>query len=373
MAGRDPQNAQAWIKMCRQAFRVLHGLDPTDLYSAWPLEDAPRLLAWARRHRMLGLLHAHATSASPTWRNPAFGQVAYTARCTSLAEKLQAHWRNDGLPMVLVKGPALARQAWPDAGIRSFDDLDYRCPRSEYDTLCRIMTAEQCEPEHSDSVRQSHYWQFGWGIMFRHPEGILIEVNHRSFLPHYPYLAPLSVGDVRLCQSLAFDTETVITPTPSYHLLLCSMHLVWHGGERLSWVADIAGLLVRHPSAFQEAERLARQQSMFAVRALHTACTLAEKIFGPHVLPAPAPMQSLEGINYLETHLTTERAPQPAAVRALHRALLSPLEQANYSLRYAFGPGDGDFRSKTFSKKWRWLYWIWRPWRVLRNAVLCKA
>ena len=361
------QDAQTRIALCRQAFRALHGLDSDATQPAYSLEDDDGLLRWARRHRVLGLLHAQARSAAPPWRNAAYGQAAFTARCTSLAERLQARFREAVPDIVLVKGPALARQAWPDLGMRSFDDLDYRCPFSAYDALCRTMAAEKCEPEHSDPIQQSHYWHFGWGIMFRHPQGILIEANHRAFPPHFPCIQSPTVEDERRCESLALDTETVRAPTPAHHLLICSMHLLWHGGERLGWVADIAGLLARYPDVFEQADEISTTESAFARRALNTACALAEKLLGPNLVQISLPMVSAQALRTLEEHLQSDLPPRPASVRALHAALLSPLEKTRYAMRSAFTPGDGDFRDTTFSEKRRWLYWIRRPWRILRK------
>lgn len=117
------QEVHDFISTARAAFRRLHGLAPDAPPATF--SDAPRAFnAWARKHRLTGLLAINTPDAGETLRTAAYGQAQHSARFAGEAERLYA-WLAPRLPaLALVKGPALAAQAWPQPGLRSFDDLD---------------------------------------------------------------------------------------------------------------------------------------------------------------------------------------------------------------------------------------------------------
>lgn len=274
---------------------------------------------------------------------------------------MAAAFETDGVVAVLLKGPALAVQAWPDPGLRAFDDLDFRCPRAQGEIAAATLWRIGYRPELSDACRRSHYWHFGWGVAFLHPDGFRIELNHRCFPPHYPCPRALADSDADGVTTLDLDGAPVRTLTPDRHLLLCCIHALWHGGERLGWIADIAGLLALHPVALEGALAGARG---FPRRALLAGVGLAETLFGPGLAPAAAPETEAAQQLFIE-QLRRNAAVGDSERRALHRALMTPAERAGYFLRRALTPGDGDFRCRVLPRKLRAMYWLYRPLRRL--------
>ena len=356
------------LARARRAFRALQGLSvvpeiPRGAESGAPVPADP-LLAAARRHRVVGLLRAggEAPCDGEPWRAAAYGQALHSARCAAEAARVFAALDAAAGPALLIKGPALAVQAWPDPGLRAFDDLDFRCPRAAFSAVCAALDRAGYRPELGDERMRSHYWHFGWGISFVHPEGFRVEVNHRFFPPQYPWPRALRPFAGLGTGPLALDGAVARAPTPELHLLLCCHHALWHGGERLAWIADIAGLLARHPEAYDRARAAARG---FARRALGAGAGLAEALFGPGLLRPPPPPGAAERL-FLEQLRRGCGVTDAERIR-LHRSLLSPFERARYAARRALTPGDGDFRRRVFAPALRPLYWLYRPLRAVRR------
>ena len=357
------------LARARHAFHAMHALPGAPGAAppaSGPAAEAPGaddpLLAAARRHRVVGLLRAggDARCAGESWRVAAYGQALHSARCAAEAARVFAALDAAAGPALLVKGPALAAQAWPDPGLRAFDDLDFRCPSDAFPAVCSTLGREGYRPELDDERRRSHYWHFGWGMAFVHPDGFRVEVNHRFFPPQYPWprRLPSGVG----AAPLALDGAVVRAPSPALHLLLSCHHALWHGGERLAWIADIAGLLARHPEAFVLARAVAPG---FARRALLAGVGLADSLFGPESVHARPPVSAAERL-FLE-QLRRDRGVNDAERRWLHRSLLSTFERARYAARRAGTPGDGDFRRLRLPPALRPLYWLYRPLRLARR------
>ncbi len=348
----------AWTRL---AFRHLQAAEPLPAVLPQPTEALSRL---ARQHRVVGLWVA--AGLAPTWKQHAYGQALYAARCTAEAERLCAHLAPVIPAIGLVKGPALAVQAWSQSGLRQYDDLDFRCGKEDVGKLSAVLLSLGYNPETADANRQSHLWHFGWGIAFVKDDGLRVEVNHRLFPPHYP--APVELEDKGgdIWTSLPLDQRSVRAFTPAAHLLLCSMHAIWHGWERLGWVVDMAGLMTRYPRVLEQARQLAGTTG-FPRRALEAACHVANGLFGP--LPGAAePDAAGEGDLGDAVALLAPMTDRRAAARRLQRQLCSRTEWFGSTLRRALTPGDPDFQRWSLPAARRYRYWLLRPMRLLARA-----
>jgi hypothetical protein len=335
-------------------------------------QATPALLSQARKHRVLGLLEAGLSISrnlppheSAEWRNAVFGQARYTAHAIAESERLFPRLRDVAPSTLLIKGPALGAQAWPRAGLRSYDDLDFRCEKNHLAALTHILLDAGYRFETAEACRRENLWHFGWGIGLTGPEGLRLEVNHRFFPPHFPWPRNRSVHGPGIRAQVSLDHAVVETLTPAMHLLFCCQHAVWHGWERLGWIADIAGLLVLHPQALAEAEDLAPRAG-FPRRALHAACGLAQELFGADITDHPLPSISKPVRQSAMGGLTrTTPGVPPVEQQRCHALFLSPVERAAYSLRRILTPGDGDFKTWALPRSLGWCYWIIRPLRAL--------
>ena len=349
------------IACARESFRRLHRLSVESSTDTWPFDD---LLPLARRHRVLGLIHAGSPGAnSPSWQTAAFGQAAHASRCVSMAEQISHQLSAPGRSVLIIKGPALAKQAWPDIGLRSFDDLDFRCPRDAYDSICRVMHEAGFESMQAGPSQQVHYWRYGWGISFKHTSGIIAEFNHRFFPPHWPWPQSLQPGNAMVPVDVELDTTEVKTLSPAFHLLTCCVHALWHGGERLSWLIDIAGLLARNPNLLDEATQLTR--NTFLRRCLHTVCQVTKSLLGPDLGDASSDWVDEEAVALYLKQLEGGHHPTANERQKLHNLILPSIDRSYYHLARLLTPGDGDFRRWNLPPSLGKLYWLLRPIRIL--------
>ncbi len=356
-----------FLPILRQVVRAQLGLPDAGTAGAIPPEARERLAAWARRHRVTGLLQAG--FPDPARQVAAYGKARHTMQLTHEAARLFGLLAPRLRALALVKGPVLAAQAWPAPDLRSFDDLDFLCARADYPRLVTGLAEAGYAPRLEDARQVAHRWHFGWGIGFRHPDGHKVEVNHRFFPPHYPWPRGLDLRRGDLFPMLELAGVPVRTPGPALHLLLCCLHAVWHGWERLAWIVDIAGLLARHPGILAQAEKLANC-CPFAQRALAAGGGVAEALFGPGLAggdrtPAAEPAVAEAWA------ILAGAGPVPAGgrLRQFHEQFMRPAEKAAYRLRRVFTPGAGDFQWRALPPALRGLYWLLRP---LRATVACK-
>ena len=352
------------LPLCRQAFRTLHGLPPAGAMPLPPPETRSRLAAWAQRHRVMGLLQAGWPETEAAKASAVYGQAQHAARCTHEAERLFARLSPDLPALTLMKGPALAAQAWTEPGLRSFDDLDFRCSRADFPAFAAGMKEAGYAPEVEDPRRLSHLWHYGWGVAFRHPNGFMVEVNHRFFPPQYPWPGFRNRSWKNSFANQKLEDAEVCAPTPALHLLLGCLHAVWHGWARLAWLADIAGLLARHPGILPQAQALAAR-GPFAEKALAAGCGVAEAIFGPGLSDFPLPPTPQARVAEALVLLNgTARPLGGRELRRLHEQFMTPAEKSAYRLRRVATPGDGDFRWISLPPALRGLYWLIRPVRA---------
>ena len=354
-----------FLPLARRAFRALHGL-PDAGGGALAPEAREGLFAWARRHRLFGLLQAGLPEAGEKLRTAAYGQAQHAARHAHEAERLFASLSPLLPELALVKGPALAAQAWPQIGLRSFDDLDFLCARRNFTRLLAGMRTVGYAPAADDPRRMEHLWHYGWGVAFRHPDGFLVEINHRFFPPHYPWPRRIRVAETDGFAAQPLDAAAVRAPTPALHLLLSCEHAIWHGWARLAWIADVAGLLARHPDAFTQAMELARS-CPFAERALIAGSAVADALFGPDLGPAGRMFPDV--VAHAAARLGGQtRGMNAGELRKFHERFMTRGETLAYRWRRTFTPGDGDFQRLSLPIALRGLYWLLRPARGALSA-----
>jgi hypothetical protein len=338
------------------AFRTVQGLPLSGGQSPKVLPP-DGLAAWARQHRLSGLLAAGIPETGSEFQTAALGRAWNSSRWTAEAERLFGLLSASIPSLALLKGPALAVQAWPEPALRSFDDLDFLCTRRAFRALVSGMRAAGYAPVAS-MPRLAHLWHYGWGITFHHPDGYRADVHHGFFPLHYPWPRGLDAERLDVFADVRLDAAAVRAPAPALHLLVCCLHAVWHGWARLAWIVDIAGLLARHPDGFDRAMELAAS-CPFARRALAAGGAVAEALFGPGLCPAAAPESVVkEAVALLGG---TARGLQGRELRTFHEQFMTRTERTTCRLRRIFTPGDGDFRWLVLPPALRGLYWLMRP------------
>jgi hypothetical protein len=244
------------------------------------------------------------------------------------------------------------------------------------------MEAAGYREQHDDPRRNANLWHYGWGVAFFHPDGFMVEANHRLFPPVSP-CPPKLFADGQHCLpalNVSIGGTDICIPSPAAHLLLACIHALWHGGERLGWFADIAGLMVRHHELSKHASRLAGS-SQFAHVALQVGIRVADTCFGPGVTKGND-MPPLSKPNRTRVASVTQRildtlqrgsSLSPHNCLALQKQMVSPSTRIGLLLRRGLIPGDGDFQQQSFPRNLRLLYWPYRPARILMQIIRAKS
>jgi hypothetical protein len=256
----------------------------------------------AKRHQVIGLVHDGLTQVRPDVPPEIAQEIG--AQAAALArenlemarESLRVHrlFHDADLPVLFVKGAALAVLAFGNLGLRAGQDIDLLVP---YETLpaatALILRAgyRRVDPplDISDTqLRLVMALRKDLGYVHR-ATGLRIELHWRLFLnPH------------GMTEASIMEAARVVPPAGTEGLrtlgeedlfaYLC-MHGALHWWNRLKWLADVNGLLVSTPA--DDVERLVRAaEARGAGRAAAQALLRCRRLLGT---PLPARLAATLG------------------------------------------------------------------------------
>lgn len=204
---------------------------------------AAGLLPLAERHRVVPLLAAGLDSqAPPELRRRALALAQQGIRLEQELAAVAACLSAAGVRFLLLKGPALARQAYPAPELRSCDDLDLWLEPGDLDAALKALESAgyrrspPLAPRVAAAARRA-----GLDVSLVHPlHGRLVELaaGLRPLAPTRRAAREVLAGAV----ALDIAGATIRAPAPVHALLLACLHGAHHRWDRLAWVADVAGL-----------------------------------------------------------------------------------------------------------------------------------
>jgi len=310
----------------------------------------PAAHAWAGRHdrepvvttALLGLARTHdmvVPLARSLARGPAFDPDAAlmvaarnrTMRSLVLAAELSRladRFAAAGIPLIALKGPALAQDLFGDPAARDPGDLDLLIRPEHLAAADALLTA-------AGYLREATLNEaFSSGILlplldrdihiaYRWPDRrIVVELHWRWF-----HLTEIVAFDPSLIwegvRPVQLGGTTVLALSPPVQLLYLSFHAAAHQCERLKWLNDLSWLLARLDdatviTAIDHARRL-------GILNLFLAPLLCAAGLGATVLPPP-----LAGLSQRRPalrlaalcHAGLEHPPSPSGIGPLHQRLL---------------------------------------------------
>jgi hypothetical protein len=192
------------------------------------------------------------TDHLPALQAEYYQSVARNASYLFELSGILAEFSRAGIPVIVLKGAAIALTLYPDPGLRSMNDIDLIVRRSDFESAYSIMAARGYEP-----VAQKAPWlnrEIGThvGLASKHGAKILVDLHWSLLSGSGAAPAPTPEwlwGNVEPLKPLADGAllPSARTLTPEAQLLYYSAHLVLlHGyaGSRLLWFYDIYRLLV---------------------------------------------------------------------------------------------------------------------------------
>jgi hypothetical protein len=225
----------------------------------WQDESAwDGLLAMAAQHGMRPLLYRHLRAVyTATVPPPKLARLREFVR-----QNLRENMRMTGELMVLLrlfaargvsvipfKGPTLAGLAYNDLGLREFGDLDLLIAKHDLMRAQELMLSQGYQPEITLNADQSAIFANSCNVLaFTHSGKEITVELHWELSPKY---LPFSPDPERLRRRMVPSWpggQKVMTLSPEDLLIYLCAHGAKHAWERLIWIADVAGLIHRHPS-----------------------------------------------------------------------------------------------------------------------------
>ncbi len=303
---------------------------------------------------------------------------ANTVRCLFLAAELHKIldlFRAAGIVAIPYKGPVLAEQAYGNLTLRDFDDLDIILPQRD------LMKA------HEAMLGLGYQARFPW-IVPKDSKTALVpgEYNYRDekrravvelhtelTLRHFPVVPGIDRFVQRLVKVMVAGRE-VLTFAPEDLLSALCVHGSKDFWERISWIADVAELILRHADLdWDAAFRMA--ESLRVERMVHLGLALADDL-----LQAPMPAEIRKRVREDREAVSVAREVEqrtlsrglPGAstggrLRFRRRMVRGMLAGWRYSLRLAMVPAEEDWEMVQLPGPLAPLYLALRPLRLLHK------
>src|ERR1700732_280560 len=163
--------------------------------------------------------------------------LALTAELFRVLDALESR----GVCATPYKGPVLAAQAYGDAAMRQFSDLDIIVPQRQIAAPHDALLARGFRPVISGVEPQAGGRQVPGQYAYQNHTQTMVELHTELTLRYFPRRLDLA----ELCERREFVKvagRPVLTFSPEDTLLLLCVHGSKHFWERLGWIADIAAL-----------------------------------------------------------------------------------------------------------------------------------
>lgn len=214
--------------------------------------------------------------------------MACNLRAYAELRRLLDRFDRQRVPVVLLKGSALAVTLYTDIALRPMGDIDILTPQPDLRRVVAILTGQgyHCRyPEWVEGVQQ--------GVLgerrFVHAgkRACPVEAHFRISGPYRFFRREPVDWFWRSTMSIMVDGFSARVFTPEAQLLHLALHLALHGfGTRLLWSYDIALLLARCASQIQWEQVTEAAQRLGLAQVLKMALARVELAWGVGLPPA---------------------------------------------------------------------------------------
>lgn len=343
--------------------------------------DWPRLLLLAEEHGVLGQLAACLNNDSAPAVPPEIQQSLLerrraqnflTLRLTAELFHLLEILGKEGISALVIKGPVLAAQAYADPSMRSYGDLDLLVRQRDIRRATELMIASGYEAAVSLSAVDAGKIP-GQYLFSKSDSTLLVELHNDFTLRYFP--RPLPIEDFVSRQiRVHLDAHEVPAPCLEDELVLICVHGAKHFWERLSWIADVAGLVSRQTSIDWECAD-SSAKAVRAERLLHTGLRLAMDVLDAELPKAIASRVRNDDVaaklvaRVLCWLPAAGYAPPELFQRAAFRLRMRGgfLSAPAYLLKLALSPTEEDWQADGKISNSRFLNALRRPFRLARK------
>jgi hypothetical protein len=309
---------------------------------------------------------------------------AAAVRClvlTTQLMRLMDGFRAEGLLAIPYKGPVIAAQAYGDATLREFADLDvilrHRDITKANDVMVglglRLRFPSLVSPRGISSIVPGEY-------NYRDQSGrVVVDLHTERTMRHFPRQPDLDELTERLAP-VDVGGRSVSTFSLEDQLPILCIHGAKDFWERIVWIADIAEL-IRSRAELDWDLVVRRAETLRARRMLRLGLALAQKL-----LDEPLPQEIRREVsndkiadsvaaNLVRMHLSRQARSKSAVQRFEFRRRMMPqtCPGLRYAVRLAFAPAEEDWLMMRLPRPLTPLYFALRPMRLLRKYGVSSA
>jgi hypothetical protein len=254
------------------------------LASLVPSANWQRLVALAEEHGVTGHLTRCLRELDKTLVPPETGQALldrqraqafFTLRMTAELFRVLERFASAGIGALVVKGPALAVQAYGDPAMRSYGDLDLLVRPRDIRRATEVML--EAGYESRVSLSSIDAGKIPGQYLFSRPDlKLLVELHNNLTLRYFPRPLPLEKFFARQIR-VNFDAHEAPALAMEDELVLICIHGAKHFWERLLWIADVAALVSRQ-TGMDWARVAESAREVGAERMLHVGLRLAAEL-----------------------------------------------------------------------------------------------
>ena len=246
--------------------------------------DWSRLLVLAEEHGVLGHLAARVRGLDENFvpaeirqmllddhREQVFSTLRMTAELVRLLQLFAAK----GISALIVKGPALAMQAYGDPTMRRYGDLDFLVRQRDIRRATEALQAVGYEAAVPLSAIDAGKIP-GQYFFSRTDTKLVVELHNDFTLRYFPRPLPIEeffARQIRVC----IDGHEAPALSVEDELVLICIHGAKHLWERLMWIADVAALVSRQ-TGIDWGRATASARAVRADHMLHTGLLLAADV-----------------------------------------------------------------------------------------------
>ncbi|MFA1820261.1 nucleotidyltransferase family protein [Virgibacillus oceani] len=296
-------------------------------------------------------------------------------------EHVSKLFSNQDLPLLFLKGPALAHELYGDISFRTSSDLDILIPLNQLERAKTLLEKEGYEKnDYIQTVLNDWKWRHHH-ITFYHPKkGIKLEVHWR--------LNPGPSKEPEFQALWERRTTSRLTSTPVYMLsmedlfLFLVSHGSRHGWSRLRWLLDVDRMMEQGVDWKLCRKRLHKYHDHRAGGQGILLASLLFKTEVPYELKHLAARKSVkqlaqQAVYYIEHNVHLHADTVPEAVSRFHKrhlfALMDFRQKCMFMMSFLY-PYPEDQQTLSLPKLLHFLYFPLRPflwgWRKLRKQPM---
>ncbi len=343
--------------------------------------DWARLFVLAEEHGVVGHLAAGVRGFEENLVPPEIrqalvdrqrAQIFFSLRLTAELFCILDRFTSAGIGALVVKGPALAVQAYGDPAMRSYGDLDLLVRQRDIRRATELMSAAGFTPAVPLSAIDAG--KIPGQYLFSKPDSrLIVELHNDCTLRYFPRRLPPEKFFARQIR-VRLDAHEAPALAVEDELVLICIHGAKHLWERLMWIADVAALVSRQAGI--DWERVADSaQAVGAERMLHTGLRLASDLLRTKL---PENVQALVQADVVAARLAEQTckwlpasgyAPPGLFERALFRMRMRGglIAAPAYLLRLSLSPTEEDWVGGAQEKGHWFLEAARRPFRLARK------